>query len=264
MMNIFARLRRSFREVYENRIILVALVRRNTAGRYKNSYVGFLWHLLLPVMMIVVLTITFTYIKVRPIENFWIYLSAAIFPVTFMSGCLRGRAIVTNSKYITKSNMPREIVVIASVLTEFLTVVFAYLIIIMVILLSGQYVNWYGFAMIPLELALMLLFSLGCSFLVSTATVFVSDVGYFMSVAMRLVVWVTPTFFFVEDATGLLGIIVRYNPFTYFVEVFHDILYFGVFPHTEYLIMSVILAVGTFIIGAWVFFHYERRFPEVL
>ena len=264
MMNIFARLKRSFKEVWDNRIILMALVRRNTAGRYKNSYVGFLWHLLLPVMMIVVLTITFTYIKVRPIENFWIYLSAAIFPVTFMSGCLRGRAIVTNSKYITKSNMPREIVVIASVLTEFITVVFAYLIIIMVILLSGQYVNWYGFAMIPVELILMFIFSLGCAYLVSTVTVFISDVGYFMSVAMRLVVWVTPTFFFVEDATGLLGIIVKYNPFTYFVEVFHDILYFGVFPHVEYLVMSVILAFATFLIGAYVFFHYENRFPEVL
>ena len=117
---------------------------------------------------------------------------------------------------------------------------------------------------ILLLIFLMLIFSLGCSFLVSTATVFVSDVGYFMSVAMRLAVWVTPTFFFVEDATGLLGVIVRYNPFTYFVEVFHDILYFGVFPHAEYLVMSVILALGTFLVGAYVFFHFERRFPEVL
>ena len=110
----------------------------------------------------------------------------------------------------------------------------------------------------------MFIFSLGCAYLVSTVTVFISDVGYFMSVAMRLVVWVTPTFFFVEDTTGLLGIIVKYNPFTYFVEVFHDILYFGVFPHVEYLVMSVILAFVTFIIGAYVFFHYENRFPEVL
>ena len=117
MMNIFARIAQTVRDVYDNRIILMALVRRNTAGRYKSSYVGFLWHLLLPVLTIVVLTITFTYIKPRPIEYFWIYLSAAMFPVTFMSSSLRGRAIVANSKYITKTSMPREIVVLASVLT---------------------------------------------------------------------------------------------------------------------------------------------------
>ena len=88
--------------------------------------------------------------------------------------------------------------------------------------------------------------------------------GYFLSVAMRLVVWVTPTFFFAEEAKGILGILVWYNPFTYFVEVFHDILYYGVFPHTEYLILSLILAIVVFFVGAYVFFSCEDRFPEVL
>jgi ABC-type polysaccharide/polyol phosphate export permease len=99
---------------------------------------------------------------------------------------------------------------------------------------------------------------------VSTVTVFVKDVGFFMSAIMRLVYWVTPTFFMLSDATGLLKDIVTYNPFTYFVEVFHDILYFGVFPHTDYLIICTILTVSFFLVGSWVFFRYEKRFPEVL
>jgi len=57
---------------------------------------------------------------------------------------------------------------------------------------------------------------------------------------------------------------VWYNPFTYYVEVFHDILYYGTFPHIEYLVMSVILAVIMFFIGSYVFFRYEKKFPEVL
>ena len=242
----------------------MALIRRNTAGRYKNSYVGFLWHLLYPVLMIVVLTITFTYIRPRPLEDFWIYLSAGMFPVTFISSCLRGKAIVQNAKYITKMKIPRELVVISSVLTEFLTVVFAYMVIIIVILLSGQYVDWSGFPMLSIELFLMLIFSLGCAYLISTITVFVNDVGYFMTIAMRLVIWITPTFFLASEAKGILATIVWYNPFTYYVEVFHDILYYGTFPHVEYLVMSVILAVAMFTIGSYVFFKYEKKFPEVL
>ncbi len=242
----------------------MALIRRNTAGRYKNSYVGFLWHLLMPALMIVVLTITFTYIRPRPLEDFWIYLSAGMFPVTFISSCLRGKAIVQNAKYITKMKIPRELVVISSVLTEFLTVVFAYMVIIIVILLSGQYVDWSGFPMLSIELFLMLIFSLGCAYLISTITVFVNDVGYFMTIAMRLVIWITPTFFLASEAKGILATIVWYNPFTYYVEVFHDILYYGTFPHVEYLVMSVILAVAMFTIGSYVFFKYEKKFPEVL
>jgi ABC-2 type transport system permease protein len=264
MEDPFKRIVRSAKDVWNNRVILMALVRRNTAGRYKNSYLGFAWHLLLPVIMIIVLYITFTSIRPRPLEDFWIYLSAGMFPITFISSSLRGRAVVGNAKYITKMHFPREIVVLASVLTDFLTVVFAYVFIIMVILLSGQYVNWYGTVFLVVELGLMFMFSLGCSFLVSTVTVFVKDIGYFMSVAMRLVFWITPTFFLVSEAKGLLETIVWYNPFTYFVEVFHDILYYGIFPHPNLIVMSAILAVIFFFAGTTVFFHYEKRFPEVL
>ncbi|MBO4551965.1 MAG: ABC transporter permease [Candidatus Methanomethylophilaceae archaeon] len=264
MMNIFSRLARSVREVYENRIILMALIRRNTAGRYKSSYVGFAWHLFLPILTIVVLVITFTAIRPRAIPEFWIYLSAGMFPVTFLSACLRGSAITKNAKYITKMKIPREIVVIASALTDFLTVVFAYLVVIIVILASGQYVDWSAVAALPLALLFMLIFGMGCSFITSTLTVFVKDIGHFLGVAMRLVIWVTPTFFLASEATGLLGIIVWYNPFTYYVEMFHDILYYGIVPHMEYVVIAIIMAVVVFLFGAAVFFHYEKRFPEVL
>ena len=107
MINIFTRLAQSVRDVRANKTILLAMIRRNTAGRYKSTYVGFVWHLLLPVLMIVVLTITFTYIRPRAMEDFWIYLSAGIFPVYFISSCLRGRAITANASYVTKMKIPR-------------------------------------------------------------------------------------------------------------------------------------------------------------
>ena len=263
-MNIFSRLAKSARDVYDNRTILMAMVRRNTAGRYKSSYIGFAWHLLLPVLMIIVLYITFSSIRPRPMEDFWIYLSAGMFPIMFISASLRGRAVTANAKYITKMKFPREIVVISSVLTDFLSVVFAYVFIIMVILLAGQPVNWLGMAMIPVGLLMMFVFCVGCSYLVSTVTVFVKDIGYLMSVVMRLVFWITPTFFLVSEAKGLLRTIVWYNPFTYYVEMFHDILYYGIFPHAEYIAVSAVLSVGFLLIGSAVFFHYEKRFPEML
>ena len=81
---------------------------------------------------------------------------------------------------------------------------------------------------------------------------------------MRLVIWITPTFFLASEATGLLGTIVWFNPFTYFVEMFHDILYYGTFPHNEYIVASALIATVTFLVGAWIFFRFEKRFPEVL
>lgn len=263
-MNIFSRICKSAKDIWDNRIILMAMIRRNTSGRYKSTYVGFAWHLLLPVLLIIVMYITFTNIRARAVPDFWIYLSSGVFPIMFISASLRGRAIIANARYITKMKFPREIVVVASVITDFLGVVFAYVFIIMAILLSGQYVNWWGMAMIPVVLLLMLIFCIGCSLLVSTVTVFVKDVGYFMSVVMRLVFWITPTFFFLSEAKGLLRDIVWYNPFTYFVETFHQILYYGTFPDLYFLGICTALAGIFLLVGCAVFFHYEKRFPEVL
>ncbi|MBE6527827.1 MAG: ABC transporter permease [Thermoplasmata archaeon] len=261
---VLMRIAQSMKDVWENRTILLAMIRRNTAGRYRNTYMGFAWHLLLPVLMIVVMYITFTNIRTRAIEDFWVYLSSGVFPIMFISASLRGRAVLNNAKYITKMKFPREIVVIASVITDFLSVVFAYVIIIMVILLAGEPVNWYGMALIPVELMLMLIFCIGCSMLISTVTVFVKDIGYFMSVMMRLVFWITPTFFLISEAKGVLRDIVWYNPFTYFVETFHKILYYDIVPDPFYIAVSTALAAGFLLLGSFVFFRCEKRFPEVL
>lgn len=262
--NPFVRISQSIKDIYANRVILLALIRRNTAGRYKSTYIGFGWHLLMPLLMIIVLHIVFDSIRARPLEDFWIYLSSGMFPIMFISSCLRGRAIQANARYITKMKFPREIVVLASVVTEFISVVFAYVIIIMVILLSGQHVNWYGTFMIPLQLMLMFVFGYGCSLLVSTITVFVKDVGYILSVAMRLVFWLTPTFFLVSEATGLLEKIVWFNPFTYFVETFHQVLYYGGLPELWMIGVCVALAATFFMLGEAVFNKFQDKLPEVL
>lgn len=262
--NPFVRIPQTLKNIYEHRVILLALIRRNTAGRYKNTYIGFAWHLLMPVMMIIVLYIVFGSIRARPVPDFWIYLCSGMFPVMFISSSLRGKAVLANARYLTKMHFPREIVVLASTITDFLGVVFAYVIVITVILLSGQYVNWWGMMMIPVQLFLIFIFGLGINLLISTVTVFVKDVGYIMSVLTRLVFWLTPTFFMLNEATGLLQQIVMYNPFTYYVETFHQILYYGVFPDLWMVAVCVILSVSFFLVGEAVFNKYQSRFPEVL
>lgn len=262
--NQFARIKYTANEIYKSRGILLALIRRNTAGRYKSTYVGFAWHLLLPVLMIVVIYIVFENIRTRPVEDFWIYLSSGIFPIMFISNCLRGKAVISNAKYLTKMHFPREIVVLASVITEFLGVVFAYVVVITVILLSGQYVNWWGMLAIPFGLLFLFIFGLGCSMIVSTVTVFVKDVGHLMSVLMRLVFWLTPTFFMIDEIKGVLKEIVMYNPFTYYVETFHQVLYYEGLPEGWMVLVCIVLSITFFLIGEALFNKYQDRFPEVL
>lgn len=258
-------IRNTMREIYEYRVVLSALIRRNTAGRYKSSYVGFMWHLLLPILTVAVLDFAFTSIRPRAIENYWIYLSAGVFPLGFITSTIRGNAIVRNTNYITKMYIPREIVIIADTATNFLGVLFAFLFITILILASGQYVDWTGILIcFPLEMIIMFIFGAGCTFLFSTITVFVKDIGHLMSVLIRLVFYVSPTFFFIDETSGLLAEIIWWNPITYFLETFHEILYWGVTPDLFLIGTSAAIAFGTLIVGYTLFRLSKDRLPEVL
>lgn len=100
------------KDILHNRTVLSAMIKRNTAGRYKSSALGFMWNMLYPILTMVILYIVFMNIRTRPIPEFWIYLCSGMFPVTFLSGCLRGRAVINGASYITKMKFPREITVI--------------------------------------------------------------------------------------------------------------------------------------------------------
>lgn len=250
--------------LWEYRDVTLSLIRRNIAGRYKSTALGFAWNLITPVALICIFNLVFGTIRPKPIADFWIYLSAGMFPVTFMSGCLRGNAITSSANFVKKMSFPREILVFSNVLSQFVTLVFAYLIVIIIILFMGQEVNWVGMAILPFALLIMLFFGFGCCFLVSTATVFVKDIANLASLIMRLVIWITPTFFLVSDATGLLEAIIWWNPFTYFVEIFHQIIYYKMVPELNLVITAICITVVTFVIGRIYFAKMEDRFPEVL
>lgn len=105
-----------------------------------------------------------------------------MFPVSFMSGCLRGRAILNNATYVTKLKFPREIAVIADAVTQLIPVIIVYLMVLIVIMSSGQAIDVSAILMLPVVTFMMFVFSLGCSFIVSTVCVFVRDVGHFLAI----------------------------------------------------------------------------------
>lgn len=80
---------------------------------------------------------------------------------------------------------------------------------------------------------------------------------------MRGIMWLTPTFFMASEVKGALEII-WYNPLTYFVECFHDMIYFGRFPNITYVFICIGLTAVVLISGWLIFQYYKNRFPEVL
>jgi len=256
------------REIYEYRHLLYSMVARDLKGKYKSSYLGFAWHFLTPALMVIIFYVAFTGIGIRSseIDGYWIYLCIGMFPFVFFRGNLGqgSGCVVSNAGTIKKMYFPREIVVLSQVISTFVMFLISYLIIVSMIIVTGFHLSIYALLFLPVILLLSFLFTIGYVLFFSAIVVFVRDVQHFILAVSRVILWTTPILYLASDVTGILETIIWYNPFTYFIEVFHSIFFFGTAPEMFHLQVCLILTVTALVVGMLVFSKLKPRFAEVL
>jgi len=263
---VYSTIKHDITELYAYRNVLRSLVSKYLFGRYKNSYLGFLWHFIPPIIYMILCFLIFTELKDRSIDNYWFFLASGIFVFHFLtSSVVGGTSCFTGaSGMIQKMYFPRSILVIAHAITSFIVMVVGYSIVIIFACIVGIGINPVALLYMLLLFILLMFFSIGCMLALSSIAVYVRDVHYFLS-AMSIVLFViTPLRFMASTAQGLQSVIIWYNPFTYFVEAFHQILYFKQIPDTYYICVCMLLSVVAMIIGIIIYSKLRHGFVERL
>ncbi|MCQ2070616.1 MAG: ABC transporter permease [archaeon] len=249
----------------DNRLVISAMVERNLKGRYRNSAIGIAWNILMPVLLIFAVWLVFTQVKTHRSEaDFWLYLSIGIFTMSTCSNCIRGRVFFNNSNYVKKIAIPRWVEVLSDTIAQFITLGISYVLLLAVALIGGHHLDLTVIVFLPVSFVLLFVTCLGFSLLFSTVNVVNNDIGHLMVVVSRIVVWLTPVFFFMNEAEGLLKTVATCNPFTYIVEVLHQTIYWGEIPDIGYLGMAALIAFIAFAFGWIVFSHFEKNLAEML
>jgi ABC-type polysaccharide/polyol phosphate export permease len=251
-------------ELYRFRYMFYSLVRKSLFGKYKNSALGFLWNFITPTISILIFYIVFESFMGRDIPHFWVYLCIGMFPFAFMSNNLIGGAsnITSNGGMIKKMYFPREILPLSQVAYTLIVFLIAYSIVAILMLITGFPLSSKGLPALPLIILTMFAFSFGTILLTSAISVYSRDFEYLITALARILFWVTPIFYTTDSLTGVLSTIVWLNPLTYYVEGLRDIVYIGIMPETELLIMCTIISAVMLAIGAYVFERLKDGFAE--
>lgn len=254
------------RELYESRNILRSLIHKNLFGRYRNSFLGFAWHFIMPIVMMCVYYVVFTEIRTAVLPDFWVYLASGIFPFNFMVSNLAGGAgaVIGNSGMVKKMYFPREILVLAHVISGFIVMLMGYVAILAIVAISGYPLRLEPLLMLPAILVLMMLFTIGYTLIFSALTVYVRDVQYVLSSITMVFFFMTPMYFVADSVSGTLGNIIWLNPFTYYVEAYHSLIYFGEIPEMRIMMMCIAIPVASMLLGIVTFRRLKRGFAERL
>lgn len=198
-------------ETFRYRYLLRNLVIRDVKVRYKNSFLGVLWSLLNPLLMMLVYTVLFTVLfGGNQVRQYPIFVLVALIPWQFLSATVLGGtdSVTGNAPLIKKVYFPRLLLPTSKMLSALVNFFFAF--VVLVILL---YVFKIGLTIhalwVPLILLTQIIFMLGLVFMLSTAQTFYRDTMMILEVGLLAWFFLTPIFYPYErfqEYTELLGI----------------------------------------------------------
>ncbi len=189
-------------ELWRFREVLLNLVRRNLKVRYKNSFLGFFWSLLNPLMQVGVWWFVFGVLMRSTEENYMPLLLTGFLPWLFFSQTvLDSTACVTQEMaLVKKAYFPRSILPLSALVSNFVHLCFAFIVLIALFALWGVHTHEPAAArlsywmVIPSTL-LIALFAYGLSAMLAAWSVFYSDVKFIVGNLLGLWFFLTPVLY---------------------------------------------------------------------
>ena len=252
------------RRLWQYRELAVALFWTHLKLRYVGSFLGFMWTMLNPILYILTYWIVFSYIIRMGLPNYPLYLIPGFLAWNFTFGSIlnASESILQSTHLITKIAFPIEILTITSVAVSLFDFLISLAIYIIAVIVFTSSLSLTAFAL-PLVVILQTIFTIGIALLVACGSVFFRDIPKLIPVLGTMMFFLTPIFYTLDLVPDSLQIIIKLNPMTHIVTLYHSILYYNTLPNLTYFISTFLIAVISFIIGAFIFNRKRYALAEL-
>jgi ABC-type polysaccharide/polyol phosphate export permease len=255
----------ALRAILRYRDLIRELVVRTLKVRYRRSAIGFLWTMLHPLMMMLVLTLVFSQIFRFQVENYAVYALSGITFWQFFSqtvtSCLH--SLRGNARLLTKLPLPQAVFPISTVLSGLVNFLFALVPLLGIAIVTGHPLST-ALAFLPVSILIVTVFTLGVALLLAPLAVIFSDTVEIVAIVLTLVMYLTPIFYPRSIVPDHLRPIFALNPLTALLEVFRAPLVERALPATGDLAVAVTSAIAILFVGSWVFASTSRRLAYYL
>ena len=246
------------------------MVRRDFTTRFVGSAGGWLWTIIHPLVLLFSWVFVYQYcLRVKMPEgagdNYTLYLFCGYLPwllfqdtVQRSAGCLLDQA-----NLITKTVFPSEIIPVSILLSSLLNHALAVAVAaVMIRAISGQFSLF--ILVLPVFTALLALFAIGVSWIVSSLQVFLRDTAQLTIVLLTGWFWLTPIFIDEKQFPENTRFLVHYNPLASIVRGYRQILLGAELPAPADLLFPFAVSLAAFVAGGFFFRHLKRGFADVL
>ncbi|MGN0601761.1 MAG: ABC transporter permease [Oscillospiraceae bacterium] len=174
----------SFLEVFKYKDLLYQLVTRDIKLKYRRSFLGYVWSILNPLLIMIIMSVVFSFLFRRGIEFFPLYLLAGRSMFEFVDGAAKKTlgSITDNASLLKKTYVSKFMFPLSKITASMVDFVFSLgaLIIVMVFysIISGRVLFSFwnlGLVVVVIE---AYIFAMGLGFLLAQLNVFFRDIKY--------------------------------------------------------------------------------------
>ncbi len=249
------------------------IVNRNIQMRVRGSMLGWVWLLILPLMMLTIYTFVF-----RIIFNarwagmsqddtagvaLMVFCGMAAYnifaeSVTLSVGCVYG-----NPNYVKKVPFPLHILPASTALTSLCLGLVWFVVLIVGILVTGGSI---GASALCLPLLLLPLFaaSYGVSCLVASLGVYIRDTANLIAVILQMLFFLTPIVYPLDMVPMPFRAILQINPLGWGIHQVRKVMLLGHWPNWGQYVVSLVLSLVILQFGYIWFAKTKRGFADVL
>lgn len=248
--------------LYDFRHLLKQLVMKDIKLKYRRSFLGYIWSVLSPLMIMLVMLLVFSHMFRSNIENFPAYLIIGQTLFNFMSEATNQAifSITGSSALLKKVYVPKYIFTLSKVTSSLVNLLFAMGAMLIVFIVTGVHFSFY-MLFIPVVLVELYCFTLGLGLFLAQGSVFFRDIQYIYAVLITAWTYLTPLFYPIDLLPELMQKAVKIcNPMYHYVTQFRQVVMYQCLPDWGSVVYGFLLAFLFLILGTWSFLKAQDKF----
>jgi teichoic acid transport system permease protein len=254
------------RSLWERRHFAMAIPSAQLQAQHRNTVLGGLWHLLDPMVNVLVWWLMFGVILdvTRGVDNLIGFLAVGVFVFQFTTSSVKsgGRALSSNEGLIRAISFPRAILPMSVVLSELMSLMYAFIAMFGIVLVTGETPSWTWFAIVPIIL-LQLPFNAGLALAMARIGDRFRDVLQVLPYGLR--VWgilsgmIAPIERRLGDHPALLAIM-TFNPAFLYMDMARSAILDNELPPASQWLTITAWGVGMLVVGFLFFLQREQEY----
>jgi lipopolysaccharide transport system permease protein len=262
-----------FAGIWRNWGLVSSLSRREIEARYRGSWLGFLWPVLQPLMLLGVYTFIFSFvfgarwpgIYESDVAGYSIVIFSGLVTFNIFAESVRScpKLIVSNRTFVQRVVFPLEVLPVVQIVASLVHATIGLIVMIVFMVLSGAPVHlsamglplvWLGFAA----------FSLGICYVVTALSVFVRDFEPLVAIGITALFFGSAIFYPLERLPDDVEVWARLMPTAAAVDLSRRLLLLGEVPGLDMLVGPGLVSLATLLFGYVSFMKVKGRFADAL